>query len=185
MLGLRHPPEIAGSLLLEVEAMRGLLTYQTVREKRRGLVTLLLAAAISLAGATGATAQKQFDVGGTIVGANGQILTILTSDVIGREQPILVDVSWLKGFQYQVGDPVQLTILARESDTYLAIGIVGESPFANGQDFGVQERFTVKDDSIQAGVGNVPADDEALAKQHRGNNLRRQGGGKKLYDDDD
>ena len=57
------------------------------------------------------------------------------------------------------------------SDTYVALGVQGEGNFVNGQDFGVQEQFTTIKSSIEARVGNVPEDDEALAQKHLGNNL--------------
>lgn len=53
---------------------------------------------------------------------------------------------------------------------------------ATGADFGVREELTVRQDSIQAGVGNVPEDDEALNQQHRTNDLRHRNDGK---DEDD
>jgi hypothetical protein len=110
----------------------------------------------------------------------GSTAILLTSDVIGREQAITVDFSPLlrQGLQIKPGDPLQLTIQSRESDTFLAVRVVRESPFVNGAEFGAREEFTTKQDSIRAGVGNVPSDDEALAKQHRDRNLRRK-------DDDD
>ena len=149
---------------------------------RRGLAGLAFAAALSAFTVAGsaAAAERTFDISGTVLEVRGTILTILTDDVIGQPQPIMVDVSWLRGFQVQAGDPVELTIMSREFNTYLALGVVHESPFVTGEEFGVREEFTVKQDSIEARVGNVPVDDEALAKQHRDRNLRQ-----KEDDDDD
>jgi hypothetical protein len=133
---------------------------------RRGLASIVLATTLSaFVAAEEVAAQRTFDVSGTIIAARGAILTIVTSDVTGQAQPIMVDVSLLKTLQFKVGDPIALTIRPREFDTYLALGVVGQSPFVNGQDFGVLEEFTTRDDSIQARVGNVPEDDEALAKK--------------------
>ncbi len=141
----------------------------------RGLVAAALATAmLAFAAANTVMGSDTFDVSGTVYSIDGDILTIVTSDLIGRPQPIMVDVSWLKGLQVRVGDPISLTIRSRESDTFLAIGLVRESPFVDGLDFGVREGLTVKQDSIEAGVGNVPEDDEALSKQHRDRNLRRE-----------
>ena len=151
------------------------------RSVRRAVATFALATAgfgFAFTG-TAAAQERSFDVSGTVLQVQGSILTILTADVIGREQPITVDVSRLRELQVEVGDPLALTIRSRESDTFLALGLVDESPFVNREEFGVREEFTVKRDSIQARVGNVPEDDEALAKQDRDHNLRQD------EDDDD
>ena len=147
---------------------------------RRGLASLAFAAAISAFTLVGsaAAAERTFDVSGTVLEVRGTVLTILTADVIGTEQPIMVDVSWLRDLQIKPGDPISLTIMSREFNTFLALGVVDESPFVNRLEFGVREEFTTRQDSIEAHVGNVPDDDEALAKERRGRNLRRQ-------DDDD
>ncbi len=148
---------------------------------RRGLVPLAFAVTTVvgvLTAGPAAAQQRTFDVSGTVLEVRGATLVILTADVSGTEQPITVDVSQLRGLQIQAGDPLSLTVMSREFNTYLSTGIVDESPFVNRLDFGVREEFTTKQDSIAAGVGNVPTDDEALAKQHRGRNLRDR-------DDDD
>lgn len=148
---------------------------------RRGLAALMLTStALAYTGAAAPVQAQQrfvertFTISGTVVERRGDLLVILTSDVIGREQPITVDVSRLRGLQIRVDDPISLEIRSRQNDTFLATGIDRESPFVNRLEFGVREEFTVKQDSIQAGVGNVPTDDEALAKQRRDHNLRRQ-----------
>lgn len=157
-----------------------------VRALHRGFAALALAATVLTLPSVGGTAvaqermvERTFDVSGTVIDVRGSTLIILTSDVIGREQPITVDVSQLRGLQIEAGDPLALTIRSRPSDTFLAIGVVAESPFVNREEFGVREEFTVKQDSIQARVGNVPEDDEALAKERRDRNLREE------EDDDD
>ncbi|MCC6175512.1 MAG: hypothetical protein IT305_09445 [Chloroflexi bacterium] len=147
---------------------------------RRALAALGAATTIAMSGFAmpAAAAEQTFDITGTVYAVNGHLLTIVTSDVIGKPQAITVDVSYLPDLQIATGAPIQLTIRSRESDSYLAIGIVRESPFVNGADFGVQERFEVRNDSIQAGVGNVPDDDEALAQQHRTSDLHQRDNGK-------
>jgi len=147
-----------------------------VRLLSRSFAAVALAAACFVFGAVTdpAGAANTFDVSGTVFAIDGAILSIITSDLIGQPQPIMVDVSQLKGLRVRVGDPISIIIRPREFDTFLAIGLVRESPFVNGLDFGAREEFTVKQDSIEAGVGNVPKDDEALAKQHRDHNLRRR-----------
>jgi len=131
-----------------------------------------LALLVPLVGSASA-AERRFDVTGTVAEVRGNLIVVLTSDVGGRSQPILVDISQLRGLEVTPDTPIQLTIVSREDDSYLAVAVVGESPFVNGADFGVQESMTTRDDSIQAGVGNVPDDDEALNQQHRDGNLRR------------
>jgi hypothetical protein len=147
------------------------------RTLKRSLLVAVFAAGVSLASLVGgavAANDNRFDITGTVLSVDGDKLVILTSDVIGKPQPITVDVSRLKGLQITPNTPIQLTIVARESDTYLATGIVRESPYVNGADFGVREEFTTRQDSIQAGVGNVPEDDEALNQQHRSKDLHHR-----------
>ncbi len=159
----------------------------SVRSARRGVATALMAGALSafaLAGVASA-ADDRFDITGTIyeVKRNGgtTLATIVTTDVIGKPQAITVDVSQVKDVDFTANTSIQLTIYSRENDTFLAREVVREYPYVNGADFGVREEFTTRQDSIQARVGNVPEDDEALAKQHRDNKLRERNG----HDDDD
>ena len=65
---------------------------------RRSLMSLLAAIGLFAAVATGQTSAQGdgFDISGTIIAAQGSILTILTDDVTGQEQPIVVDVSRLR-----------------------------------------------------------------------------------------
>jgi hypothetical protein len=144
------------------------------------------AAAVTLSLLTGSAFAdaERFDVTGTVLEVKGRRIVLLTSDVIGKPQPITIDVSQLRGLQVTPGTPIQLTIVARENDSYLATAIVRESPYVNGADFGVREVFTVRQDSIQAGVGNVPEDDEALNQQHRTNDLRHRDNNEDDGDDD-
>lgn len=134
-------------------------------------------------GGVASAQDDRFDVTGTIINIDGPILTILTDDLIGKEQPIMVDVSQIRGVDYTHGSSIHLRVHARESDTFLAREVVREYPYVNGLDFGVDEWMTTRQDSIQAGVGNVPEDDEALKKQQRSpQNLRESRHGE---DDDD
>ncbi len=153
---------------------------------RRRLAALVVAGALSAfaLGGVASAAHERFDITGTIyeVKRNGgtTLATIVTSDVIGRPQAITVDVSQIKNVDFTTGTSIQLTIYSRENDTFLAREVVREYPYVNGADFGVREEFTVRQDSIQARVGNVPEDDEALAQQERDRKLRERNG-----DDDD
>src|SRR5690349_7182603 len=119
-----------------------------VRALARSVAVAGFAATLSLAALTsGAFADSQsFDITGTVTNVNGNLLTILTSDVIGKPQPIIVDVSQLPGLQITPNTPIQLSIMPREYDTYLATAIVRESPYVNGADFGVQEWMTTRQD---------------------------------------
>ena len=159
------------------------MTFSTSGWRRR-IGTIVVAGAISALGVAGvaSAAKDHFDITGTIYEIDGSIVTIVTSDVIGKPQPIMVDVSQVRGIQPTVGTPIQLRIWSRENDTFLAREIVAESPYVNGADFGVRESFTTRQSSIQAGVGNVPEDDEALNKQHRDGTLRDRNSGE---DDDE
>jgi len=147
-----------------------------MRPLARSLAVAGFAATMTIGALAGSALadEQRFDITGTVLEVNGDQLVILTSDVIGKPQPITVDVSQLRGLQITADTPIQLTIMPREHDTYLATGIVRESPYVNGADFGVSEEFTVRQDSIQAGVGNVPEDDEALNQQHRTNDLHHR-----------
>jgi hypothetical protein len=151
----------------------------------RSLAVAGFAATVTLGALTGSALadDDRFDITGTVLEVKDDRLIILTSDLIGKPQPITVDVSYLRGLQIAPNTPIQLTIVPREHDSYLATAIVRESPFVNGADFGVREEFTVRQDSIQAGVGNVPSDDEALNQQHRTNDLRHRNDGEDEVDE--
>jgi hypothetical protein len=122
------------------------------RTARQGLAVLGLTAALVAGGRVSIASadQQSWDISGTVYEVNGPIVTLVTSDLNGRPQAILVDISWLREAQVAGGEPLQLTIQARESDTYLARNLVRESPFVNREEFGVREEFTVLQDSIQA-----------------------------------
>ena len=144
------------------------------RTVARSLAALAFAAGLTAFGGGGqAAAATQFDVSGTVVSVQPPNIVLLTSDISGQSMPITVNVSYLKNLQVKPGDPISLTIISRPSDTYVALGVQGEGNFVNGQDFGVQEQFNTIKGSIEARVGNVPEDDEALSQQHRDSNLRR------------
>ena len=138
----------------------------------RSLAALAFAAILTAFGGSGqASAATQFDVSGTVVSVQPPNIVILTNDISGQSMPITINVSFLKDPQVKPGDPISLTIISRPSDTYLALGVQGEGNFVNGLDFGVQEQFTTIQGSIEARVGDVPEDDEALAQKHLGTNL--------------
>jgi hypothetical protein len=152
------------------------MASRRVRPLARSVAIAGFAVTVSLTSlVSGALAAEQrFDITGTVERVNGNLLTIVTSDVIGKPQAITVDVSQIPDLQITPNTPIQLTIMSRENDSYLATAIVRESPFVNGADFGVREEFTTRQDSVQAGVGNVPADDEALNQQHRSRDLHHR-----------
>src|SRR5215208_1956899 len=96
------------------------------RTARQSLAVLGLTAALVAGGSASIASadQQSSDVSGTVYEVNGPIVTLVTSDLSGRPQAILVDISWLREAQVVAGDPLQLTIQPRESDTYLARGLV-------------------------------------------------------------
>jgi hypothetical protein len=134
---------------------------------RRPLVSLLLTGGLFIFGTTGAFAAS-YTVSGTVVASDDgkQTIVLLTSDLIGKEQPITVDMSKVpEQFEASaVGSSISVQIESRESDTYLATG--------PGSDESYAERDT-QGASIKAHVANVPDDDEALTQQHRDGDLRR------------
>ncbi len=149
---------------------------------RRRLAAVTVAGALSALAFGGvASAQDRFDISGTIHSIDGSRIIVITSDFTGKPQPLTIDISQIRRFEPSVGTPVSLRIYSRENDTYLAREVIAESPYVNRLEFGVREEFTVRQSSIQAGVGNVPEDDEALNKQHRTNDLRHRNNN----DDDD
>jgi len=141
-----------------------------------------LAAAVVLGSAPhGAFANKstnpdEFTVTGTINAHNDDKTTIVlvTDDLGKKNQPITIS---MKDFPHVYGNlgndqPVTLTIIPRQSDSYLMTGYVAEGSYVHEDNLGVQERYETRDSSIKAHVGNVPEDDEALNQQHRNNNLK-------------
>ncbi len=155
---------------------------------RRRLAAVAVAGALSAfaLGGVASAENERFDITGTIydIERNGgtTLATIVTSDVIGRPQAITVDVSQIRRVDFTEGTAIQLTIYSRENDTFLAREVVREYPYVNGAHFGVEEWMTTRQDSIQAGVGNVPSDDEALNQQHRTRDLHHRDNNE---DDDD
>ena len=134
---------------------------------RRTLAALLATASLLVLGVSGASAAG-YTVSGTVVASDDskQTIVLVTSDVIGTEQPITIDLSKVPE-QFQaatVGSSISLQIESREANTYLATG--------PGSDESYAERDT-QGASIKAHVGNVPDDDEALTQQHRDRDLRR------------
>ena len=133
----------------------------------RTLASLLAAAGLWVMAASAALAAS-YTVSGTVVGIDQgkQTIIVTTSDIIGKEQPITIDMSKMSD-QFQdisLGAAVSLQVEARESDTYLAVGPGSDDSYAARDTQGA---------SIRAHVGNVPDDDEALNQQHRDNELRR------------
>ncbi len=143
--------------------------------RRRGLAPLVLALTL-LALIPGQALAARFDISGTVIAADEDKMTfvIVTSDVIGKEQPITVDMSGLPRIfrATGVGSPISLTIESREFDTYLATGLVSEGSYVNRETLGAREEFEVKNESVKAHVGNVKDDDEADAQLHRGSDLK-------------
>ena len=152
--------------------------FKILAGRRRVALTLATLALATLLPAQAALA-KTFTISGTVVATKGDtcdnmIFTIVTSDIIGKDQPIMVDVSGQSRFcrSTSVGDTVQLEIQERENNTYLALGGRGGGNAIQGSNTSLNEAET-KVGSMEAGVGNSPSDDEALNKQHRNSNLKK------------
>jgi len=141
------------------------------------LLAAFAALAVVAAAPTGALARDTFDASGTVNSKNEDKETIvLITDALGvKNQPITIDMSDMSGAfrAIGVGQPVQIQIAARESDSYKAYSIRFEGSYVPGTDLGAREQFETVGSSIQAHVQNVPEDDESLAQQHRDSNLRR------------
>ena len=119
-----------------------------------------------------------FDVTGTVYSKNeGKETIVFITDGLGvKNQPITIDMSNMSSqfVAIKAGQSATFTIRGREHDSYLAYTLISEGSYVHQADLGTREEFQVRDSSIKAHVGNVPEDDEALAQQHRDNNLRRQ-----------
>jgi hypothetical protein len=140
---------------------------------------LILAMAVIAMLTPSSVSAARFTIAGTVYSANeaNETFIIITDDIGGTERPITVDMSRFSRIfgATEVGTPIKLVIEDRPFDTYKAVDLLEFGSYVNPTDFGVEENFTVRDDSIHSHVGNVPEDDEALAKQNRGSDLRKHG----------
>jgi hypothetical protein len=112
-----------------------------------------------------------FSAVGTIVNVFGnQCATFLTSAISGTEEMVVLDLSQLAaaegGFEVQEQTAIHVALIPQENGTFLAQRFEGmaQGDMVNNTDFGIQEEWTTRDDSINARVENVPDDDEALAQ---------------------
>ena len=149
-----------------------------VRSWRLLIAAFLALATVSLAPAA-ASAGWTTDVSGTVYSKNEakETIVFITDDLGVKNQPITIDMSDMSG-QFRavgVGQSYSITIMPRESDSYLAIAYVSEGSYVQRNDLGTREEFETRGSSIKAHVGNVPEDDESLAQQHRKNDLKRNG----------
>lgn len=99
--------------------------------------------------------------------------SFLTSDINGQPTTVVLDLSWLKqeGMDFVDLDPpvaAEVLLDPRPNDTYLAVqyGALATGSDVNNTDWGIQERWTTRDDSINARTDNGPDDDEARAQDH-------------------
>jgi hypothetical protein len=147
---------------------------------------LLAAAAVAMAVVSwapdAAVADWKTDVSGTVHSKNAskETIVLITDDLGVKNQPITIDMSNMSSAfaAIGVGQSVTITLMPRESNSYLALAITAEGSYVQRNDLGTREEFETRASSIKAHVGNVPEDDEALSQQHRTNDLRRD-------DDDD
>jgi hypothetical protein len=146
-----------------------------VRSWRLLVAAFVALAMVSVAPAT-ASAASTTDVSGTVYSKNEakETIVFITDDFGMKNQPITIDMSDMSG-QFEavrVGQSYSITIMKRESDSYLAIAYVSEGSYVQRNDLGTREEFETRGSSIKAHVGNVPEDDESLSQQHRSNDLR-------------
>lgn len=148
-----------------------------VRLLYRALGAAALAVTLLTSGAGSALAAEK-DVHGTIIDTHKdkEEWVIWTSSLTGKLQPITVDMSRMSDTfaRHDIGEPIHIIVQEREFNTYRGLALVSEGSYVQGENLGVQERYEVKSDSIKAHVGNSPEDDEALAQDHRDNNLKRK-----------
>jgi hypothetical protein len=147
----------------------------------RALLAAFAALAVVVAAPSGVFADHDvgdpFDVLGTVHSKNEgkETIVFITDDLGVKNQPITIDMSNMSSqfVAIKAGQPAHFTIRTRENDSYLAYTLVSEGSYVRQTDLGTRENFETRDSSIKAHVQNVVEDDEALAQQHRDNNLRR------------
>jgi hypothetical protein len=125
----------------------------------------------------------------------------LQSGATGEQTYLVVDLSWLARqdasgtvpdlkVSPQLGgqtEAISVSVRQQSDGTYLAIQYedLAKGSMVENTNYGIREEWSTRNDSLNARVGNVPEDDEALAKQrHRekdddkdedtGDNLRRR-----------
>ncbi|MCC6174275.1 MAG: hypothetical protein IT305_03130 [Chloroflexi bacterium] len=104
-----------------------------------------------------------------------QYAAFLTSDISGQPQIIWLDLAWLTTSDYGHfvdlvdGEAIQIELREQSDGSFLAIRYweLVKGSKVNNTDWGVQESYTTRDDSINARVHNVPDDDEALNQGDR------------------
>lgn len=107
-------------------------------------------------------------------GAN-QYAAFLTSDVTGQPTLVWLDLSWLhdhnvEGYaNLEENESVQVRLQAQPEGSFLAreYAELAKGSMVNNTDWGVQEEYTTRDDSINARTQNGPDDDEARAQYER------------------
>jgi hypothetical protein len=154
------------------------MTRGIVRSWRLLVAAFVALAMVSVAPA-GASAGWSTDISGTVDSKNEakETIVFITDDFGVKNQPITIDMSHMSG-QFRavgVGQSYSLTVMPRESDSYLAVAYVSEGSYVQRNDLGAREEFETRESAIKAHVGNVPEDDESLAQQHRNNDLKRNG----------
>jgi hypothetical protein len=116
-----------------------------------------------------------------------QYAAFLTSDITGHPTLIWLDLSWLhdhnlEGYaNLEEDEAIQVRLTAQPEGSFLAreYAELAKGSMVNNTDWGVEEAYTTRDDSINARVDNAPDDDEAL---NQGNKFDQSG---KRQDDDD
>ena len=105
----------------------------------------------------------------------GQYAAFLTSDITGQPTLVWLDLSWLhdhniEGYaNLEENESVQVRLQTQPGGGFLAreYAELAKGSMVNNTDWGVQEEYTTRDDSINARTKNGPDDDEARAQYER------------------
>ena len=135
-------------------------------------IAVLLGLWLSLCAANTAVAQKEhqpFTVNGTLLKIDGWNAELVTADITGETKIVWVDLSQLRDLDgggvanLTSFEAVQIVLREQADGAFLAIEYreLAKGSMVNNTDWGVQEAYTTRDDSINARVDNGPDDDEA------------------------
>ena len=108
-------------------------------------------------------------------GATRRYAALRTNDISGEDQILWVDLSWLKESDFgrfidlQEPEAVQIELVEQPDGSFLATQYweLVKGSQVNNTDWGVEEGYNSRDDSINARVDNGPDDDEARAQGDR------------------
>ncbi len=113
-------------------------------------------------------------------GADTRYAAFRTNDITGEHQIIWIDLSWLKDSDFgsfvDLADreAIQIELLEQPEGSFLGIQYweLSKGSQVNNTDWGIEEGYNSRDDSINARVDNGPDDDEA---RNQGDKFDTQG----------